>query len=647
MVGGSFYPFRPPRMYTQIAVFVLASFALLSFSRLCLMLWQRRRVREAAGIAPIVIGGLRIDAHLVALCLAPSLLFAPWFADSAIAMAINGVWLQMAWLLICLLEVSTPMFIIEYDVRPNRLYVDYLKHPQEVFGMIWKGYRSTAIAGVLGLAMLGVLGNSLFAHAAPGYAPDGFVERIAVAMAGIALAFLAIRGTLRHRPINPSTVAFCGDPLLNTLALNSLYSVLYAVYCMKNERSPADAYGRLGDDETIGGVCKGAGIEPGANSRIPTLHRHASASAGRPGKAKHIVLIVEESLGAKYTGHLGGLSLTPHLDALTAHAWTFQRAYATGTRSVRGLEALAAGFPPSLSDAVLRLPDAQSRFFTLAQLLRPHGYRSRFIYGGEAHFDNMKGFFLGNGFDELHDRKTFRQPAFAGTWGVSDEDMFGRLHELLSTRSDEPTLTLAFSVSNHSPWEYPEGRIEPVGEPASVENTVRYADWALGGFFERARRSAYWDDTLFVVAADHEARVGGQQSIPVRYFHIPALILGGGVQPRLDARIVSQIDLPVTLLSLLGFEGEHPMIGHDLTQASAGGRAMMQYGENYGYLKHDSLVVLEPLRPATQWRYAAPDEYAPAALDEALRREALAHALWPDLAYRSKGYTLPHLLTAQ
>src|SRR5690606_26669033 len=168
-----------------------------------------------------------------------------------------------------------------------------------------------------------------------------------------------------------------------------------------------------------------------------------------------------ESLGAKYTGHLGGLDLTPNLDALSRQAWTFTRAYATGTRSVRGLEALVAGFPPSLSDAVLRLPDAQAGFFTLAQLLRTQGYRSRFIYGGEAHFDNMKGFFLGNGFDELYDRKSFHQPAFVGTWGVSDEDMFDKLHELLSRPGDAPTLTLTFSVSNHSPWEYPVGRIQP------------------------------------------------------------------------------------------------------------------------------------------------------------------------------------------
>ena len=82
------------------------------------------------------------------------------------------------------------------------------------------------------------------------------------------------------------------------------------------------------------------------------------------------------------------------------------------------------------------------------------------------------------------DRADFVDPAFVGTWGASDEDMFNQLDRLLRADSDQPTFTLAFSVSNHSPWEYPAGRIQVDGNPATVENTVRYADWALGRFFE-------------------------------------------------------------------------------------------------------------------------------------------------------------------
>src|SRR3546814_8057774 len=104
----------------------------------------------------------------------------------------------------------------------------------------------------------------------------------------------------------------------------------------------------------------------------------------------------------------------------------------------------------------------------MAQILKQQGYRSRFVYGGEAHFDNMKSFFLGNGFDDLYDLPSFTDPAFVGTWGASDEDMFKRLDHLLENDGEQPTFTLAFPVTNHSPCEYPAGRIQPVGNPPKI-----------------------------------------------------------------------------------------------------------------------------------------------------------------------------------
>src|SRR5690606_9037827 len=136
---------------------------------------------------------------------------------------------------------------------------------------------------------------------------------------------------LAHRPINPSTVAYCGDGMLNTLPLNSLYSVLYAIYSMKNERSAAEVYGKLPDDVMISEVNRAAGIVS-TNAELPSLHRQ-EASCKRP-RPLNVVMIVEESLGAQYVANLGGSGLTPHLDALAAEGWNFTRAYATGTRSV-------------------------------------------------------------------------------------------------------------------------------------------------------------------------------------------------------------------------------------------------------------------------------------------------------------------------
>ena len=625
-------------MSGQILRFILAALVLLTLSRALLIAWLWPRVRAAGGPRKILAGGLRIDLNQIAMWAGIPALLAPWVGDQPLAIALTTYWLLAAWTLMVLLEVSTPQFILEYDSRPNRLYIEYLKYPKEVFGMLWKGYKLVLLAAALVLALAIGLGWTWFGRTAPDTLP-GFWWRAALTLAIAAAIVLAIRGTLGHRPINPASVAWCGDSLLNTLPLNSLYSVLFALYAIKNERSAADVYGDMPEEDMHALVCEQAGFQP-SGTDIPSLHfQQASHDPPRP---RNLVLIVEESLGAQYVGNLGGADLTPCLDALAAQGWNFTRAYATGTRSVRGLEAVTAGFPPTVSDAALRLANAQSRFFTLAQLLKRHGYRSRFIYGGEAHFDNMKSFFLGNGFDDLFDLPTFESPAFVGTWGASDEDMFDKLHALLESGGGQPTLTLAFSVSNHTPWEYPAGRFPVQGDPATVENTVRYADWAIGRFFEQARRSHYWDDTVFLIVADHDSRVGGAQLVPLRHFHIPALILGGGVPTRRDERIISQIDLPPTLLSLIGVSDSHPMIGHDLTRGG-GGRAMMQFEENYGYLSGDTLVVLEPQQSARAYRYSAPDGYEPLPGDPGLARIALAHALWPAWVYRNQAYTLPEL----
>lgn len=621
--------------------FIIIALGLLSLSRLLLAFWQWQRVQNAGGLWPIVKGGLRIDATQLAMLAGIPILLGPWLGHYSYAHQITLAWFLACWFLLVLLELSTPQFILEYDTRPNRLYVEYLKHPKEVFGMLWKGYKLAIIGALVFVGLLMWLGFSVFAQTSTDKTLVWW-QALLYNLIAAPLIFLVIRGTLGHRPINPSTVAYCGDGMLNTLSLNSLYSVLYAIYSMKNERSAADVYGKLDPQALSSEVNRCAGISPSHNE-LPSLHRQAPTH--KRNKALNLVLIVEESLGAQYLSHLGGANLTPNLDKLAKDAWSFTRAYATGTRSVRGLEAVVAGFPPTVSDAVLRLSGSQRNFFTLAQLLKQHNYKSRFIYGGEAHFDNMKSFFLGNGFDELHDIHSFDNPAFVGTWGASDEDMFSKLDVLLSNPPDQPTLTLAFSVSNHSPWEYPAGRIEVEGDPATTENTVRYADWAIGQFFEKAKASSYWENTVFLVVADHDSRVFGANLVPLRHFHIPALILGADVPTRLDDRIISQIDLAPTLLSLIGIESEHPMIGHDLTVA-AGNRAMMQYGDNYGYLKGEKLVVLEPHRTPTQYHYEAPESYAPETLDESLFKEALSHVLWPTWMYKNHYYTLPHLRTA-
>lgn len=641
-------------MRRLILRFLVAVLALLTLSRLGLSAWQWDRVQAAGGLWPVMFGGLRIDICLLSMACGLPAVLSPWLGHRPLAARLTAWWFRLWWMLFVLLEVSTPQFIAEYDTRPNRLYFEYLVNPHEVFSMLWEGYKGVLAAAAVVLILAAWFARRWFSVALRDVPMRSWVRPVATLLI-LVVTVLGVRGTLGHRPLNPSSVAFSSDAMVNTLALNSLYSVFDAAYRLRDERSSAALYPPMPVDEMNRIVLESAGIEgPALDPRYPSLHRQQASV--RRDKPLNLVIILQESLGAQYVGSLGGRNLTPNLDRLSQEGWAFKRAYATGTRSVRGLEAVTAGFLPTVAEAVLKLPRAQTGFFTIAQLLGQHGYYSRFIYGGEAHFDNMRAFFLGNGFNEVYDRSSFTDPSpvFVGSWGASDEDMFNQLDKLLRKDGDKPHFTLAFSVSNHSPWEYPTGRIQVEGNPATVENTVRYADWAIGDFFAKARKAPYWNNTVFLVIADHDSRVWGASLVPVRHFQIPALILGGSIAPRSDERIVSQIDMPPTLLSLIGLDNVNPMLGADLTRRNPD-RAIMQYGDNFGYLKRDpsdpsrgeQLVVIEPHKPLHQYRYTrAPydqeDKYeAQTGVDPELGREALAHALWPSWAYREEKYRLP------
>ena len=321
---------------------------------------------------------------------------------------------------------------------------------------------------------------------------------------------------------------------------------------------------------------------------------------------------------------------------------------------MRGIEAVIAGFPPTPARSVVKLSKSQQGFFTLATLLRSEGYHNEFVYGGESHFDNMRGFFLGNGFQTVVDRKDYAAPKFVGSWGVSDEDLFDMAHQRIQSlhAAGEPFFLLAFSSSNHTPFEYPDGRIEPVdAEKQTVDNAVRYADYALGQFIDRARRSDYWANTLFLIVADHDTRVYGDALVPIDKFHIPGVIVGADVAPRRIESVASQIDLAPTVLSLMGIDSEHPLPGRDLTrtlpefgQASSAvqPRAMMQFDQYFAWLQDDIVTVLIPESEPRQFSYdRRTHKLDPLSSHNAeAARNALAHVLMPAWLYREQRYRM-------
>jgi phosphoglycerol transferase MdoB-like AlkP superfamily enzyme len=173
---------------------------------------------------------------------------------------------------------------------------------------------------------------------------------------------------------------------------------------------------------------------------------------------------------------------------------------------------------------------------------------------------------------------------------------------------------------------------------------VKYTDYALGEFFKKAKQSNYWKDTVFLVIADHSDRVYGNDLVPVKFYRIPALILGADIKPQVISRLTSQIDMLPTLLSLIGVSSDHPAIGIDLTRKDLEdipGRAIMQFQSSQAYMEGENVVVLVKDQPLQQFIYRN-ERLIPAPVpDLALQNRALAHGLWAMLAYKTKSYRLP------
>ncbi|HEY5756596.1 MAG TPA: LTA synthase family protein, partial [Steroidobacter sp.] len=487
--------------YSCVLGFLLVGSASLALSRAVLIGWQWQRVDVTDSLWMILLQGLRSDLITLSLFAAPLVVVLPlflavkrmnWWALLAVA------WLSISLILILLLEFATPQFLYEYDSRPNRLFIEYLVYPREVSAMLWTGYKGTLALVAVGLSAAGWLTVRHFKKYRDRSEPWATRTVLLVWPIVVILLFMLIRSSFQHRPANLATFAFCDDAMVNSLVTNSAYSVMYAAYGLKNE-AQSEIYGEMPAQEIVSRVRNGMAAGSGSftSDQFPTLHKQiASVRRERP---LNLVIVLEESLGAGFVEQLGGAPVTPNLSGLAAQGIWFDQLYATGTRSVRGIEAVVAGFPPTPALSVVKLNKSQRDFETLASVLRRAGYRNEFVYGGESHFDNMRSFFLGNGFHDIVDRADIRKPKFVGSWGASDEDLFDKAHERLQAlhESQQPYFMLVFSSSNHTPFEFPDGRIELHEQPKqTVNNAVKYADHALGGFLQQARASKYWSDTL-------------------------------------------------------------------------------------------------------------------------------------------------------
>ena len=536
------------------------------------------------------------------------------------------------------IECASFPFFLQYDLRPNYLFLEYLEYPKEVSSLMFKDYKlDLFLASVLILITIKIFTKYKFLNF-ESVVEQNYLSRVLILLPILLILFLGIRSSFGHRPVNISDALYSTNRVLNEVTKNSIHSIAYAYYSYKRSEGNVSKYGKMDIKEAYKIASSALGIEYKDDKR--PFYREVKSHI-KSEKKKNLVIIIEESMGAQFTGFIGNNTLTPNLDKLANEYISFTNLHSNGTRSVRGLAALTSGTLPIHGNEVIKRNKTQSDYFTVANLLKPYGYKSSFIYGGEARFDNMRSWYLGNGFDIVIEEKDYENPIFASTWGVSDEDLVIKANERFvnHSKANENFVSVIFSSSNHTPFELPDGKIEfEKNVPKqSVENAIKYADFAIGRFFNLEKKESYFKNTVFIVASDHNVRVYGDQVVPIDMFQIPAVIVSQDIKSLVYSKLSSQADVLATALDLIGVDLSYPILGNSIFKDNKKEINLMLFDETYAYRKSNKVAILIPNMDIKTYLYEN-KKLIEVEEDLTLEQEALALIYILDDMYKNRSF---------
>lgn len=576
----------------------------LSFlTRIFLFAWSWKNLEfNFARLAGVFLIGFFYDLVVASFFCIPVALYCWLMKDSWYRKKWNRIFLFFLFFLITLILVVNVVaeiaFWDEFNVRFNFIAVDYLIYTTEVLGNIQESYNMPLILSAVLLVVLVLIflfRKKLLASEKPNMR---FLQRTRFFLIFI---LLPVAG---YFFVNNSLKNTSNNNYVNELGGNGIYEFGAAFW---HNEIDYNRFYIVNDAKQNIRILRSMLQAPGTVFSNDPLSIERSIQPDSPAHKWNIVLISVESLSGDYLAYFGNTDhITPHLDSLIPHSLFFQNFYASGTRTVRGLEALSLAIPPTPGQSIVRRPHNED-MFTMGNVLRNKGYDVKYIYGGNSFFDNMGYFFSNNGYEVIDKRDIPTEKIHHETaWGVADEDAFEIVLEECdkSYRNNRLFFNHMMTVSNHKPYTYPEGRIDIPPTDQSKQGAVKYTDYAIDRFLREARLKPWFNNTLFVIVADHCSSSAGKTDLPPNRYHIPCFIYNPGlVAPALEKRFTSQIDLAPTLLGMLNIEYTSRFMGYDMNRLTPGNeRLFISTYQDMGYIKHDTLVILSPQKKINMYK---------------------------------------------
>ncbi|MFP4469254.1 MAG: LTA synthase family protein [Bacteroidales bacterium] len=437
----------------------------------------------------------------------------------------------------------------EWKTKLNIKALRYLQNPSEVYDSAETGSFFLLLLTTIGLFALGYWAYTrLFFLEIKKPARNKWLA-IPVLIITLGLFPLAMRGGLQEIPINQSQSYFSPHIILNQTATNNAFNI--AISLIENTKSMTDNPYKFYDPaiakKTVENIYKSE-----KDTTVSILN------TSRP----NIVLLILESWSADLIESLGGEpGITPEFRQLEEEGILFTGMLSTGSRSEQGMAAIFSGFPAHALTSITVQPDKFIHLPTITRELNELGYHSSFYFGGQLIYGNIKSYILYNEFDRVREGADFDDSLPRGKLGIHDEYTMAKVINDMNTEK-EPFFTALFTLSSHSPYDQPMREVFDWGDnERRYINSAYYTDSCLGVFMREARKYDWYDNTLFVMVADHSHN--SYRNWPfasIEYHRIPMLWYGEVIKPEYrgsqNYQPGSQVDLSASLLVQLNLPHE-------------------------------------------------------------------------------------------
>ncbi len=490
---------------------------------------------------------LRLDLSTACLISLPTFLFITLYSikPASILLRINGGITQLLLVIVSLLSVGNIKIYKEWGAQINARSLNYLLYPDEVLAFISTGELILLVLlFIICLYTLLKLFDRIVGPLHKSY--SNFLTKITTLLFTLSLLIIGARGGLQQAPINESSSYHSNITILNHLATNNIWHLAKSVAEASDD---SNQYEFMPLEE--------------ANARKEELFKTTEGNKNILTTTKpNIVFIVLESWTADLIEVLDGeKGVTPFFNELRKEGILFSKMYSSGSRTEQGLVSILSGFPSQPDNSIITTPDKVEQLPSISKTLANKGYSTSFYYGGEIDFANMKSYLLFNNFETIIDKHDYQKDQLNSKWGAHDEYVFDKQLDNSNSNS-HPFLSVLLTLSTHEPFEVTINT--PFNGSAINEQFKKaayYTDKCLENYFTTAKQKEWYNNTLFILVADHGHHLPKGRDMNLPESHKITMLLYGDVlkdssRNTMFEKVCNQHDIAATLLTQLNLPTE-------------------------------------------------------------------------------------------